>query len=308
MSILTSGLDYGRREWKSLLWGRPLRGGETTLEPPCFIVGSGRCGTTLLRAILITSPKIHIPPETHVLGGIIDEYRLFNRLPWSFVVRQALSRLEFQPNFDMFEVSLRDLYLRLVRLPVRERTLSSILNGVYLYHAEIQKPSASRWGDKTPGNAVCLDRLLKVFPEMKAVHLIRDGRDVVRSFTEMEGGLDLEAATERWMATIQRLRDFRRRHDGICIEVRYEDLVSQPEREVKRVCDFIRLEFEDGMLRHNEAGSRSADIMAYPHHQNVLEPISSKSIGKWKRTFDRQTVDRLDLRMGPLLAELGDSQ
>ena len=261
----------------------------------------------MLRAILMTSPHIHIPPETHVLGAIIDEYKLFNRFPWSFVVRQTLSRQEFQPNFDMFEISLRDLYLQLVDLPREERTLSSILNHMYMHHAALKKPSASRWGDKTPGNAFCLDRLIEVFPEMQVVHLIRDGRDVVRSFTEMKGGLDLEAAADRWVSTIHCLREFTRSNSGKCIEVRYEDLVSDPEQEVRRVCDFIRLDFEDDMLRHHEVVSRAVDITTYPHYKNVLEPISLKSIGKWKGTFDRQTVNRLNLRMGPLLAELGYS-
>jgi hypothetical protein len=298
-------MRYGRREWRTVLKGRPLEFTGLTSEPPVFIVGSGRCGTTLLRAILITSQRIHIPPETHVLGGIIDEYRVFSRLPWSFVVRQALSRLEFQPNFDMFEVSMRPLFRELLDLPPERRSLAVILNSIYMYHARLRKPSATRWGDKTPGNAFCLKRLMKVFPDMKVIHMLRDGRDVVRSFTEMQGGLSLDVATERWISTIRRLRAFTREHGESSIEVRYENLVSNPERELRRVCDFIQLEFESGMLRHNERGSRSIDIATYSHYQNVLRPISSQSIGRWQSAFDKQTVDRLNLRMGALLSELG---
>jgi hypothetical protein len=207
----------------------------------------------------------------------------------------------------MFEVSLRGLYKELVKLPPEERTLSSILNGIYMHHAALQKPSASRWGDKTPGNAFCLDRLLMVFPGMKVVHLIRDGRDVVRSFTEMEGGLSFDDAAERWVSAIHSIREFDRSHANTCIEVRYEDLVRDPQREVRRVCDFIQLDFGPDMLRHHEVGSRSADITTYSHYKNVLEPISLKSVGKWKGSMDRGAIEQLNSRLGPLLAELGYS-
>lgn len=305
MSALQTGIHYARREWRTILRGRPLPSAEQTREPPCFIVGSGRCGTTLLRAILITSPKIHIPPETHVLGGIIDEYRLFSRLPWSFVVRQALSRLEFQPNFDMFEISLRDLYRELIELPPERRSLAAILEGIYMFHARTQKPSAERWGDKTPGNAFSLERLIRVFPAMKVIHMVRDGRDVVRSFTEMRGGLSMDEATERWISTIRRLREFTANHGDNVLEVRYERLVENPEPELRRVCDFIGLEFADGMLKHNEAGTESADLSTYSHYRNVLRPISPRSIGRWRRAFDGRTVEQLNVRMGSLLSELG---
>ena len=39
---------------------------------PFFIVGSGRSGNTLMRRVLQTSPELHIPPETFVLGDCIE--------------------------------------------------------------------------------------------------------------------------------------------------------------------------------------------------------------------------------------------
>lgn len=305
MSALGSVFGHLRRDGRTLLLGRPLDGGAGMESPPCFIVGSGRCGSTLLRAILMTSPRMHIPPETYVLGGVIDEYRLFNRLPWSFVVRQVLSRLEYQPNFDVFEVSLRDLYRELLRAPRSDRSLSFILNAFYMYHAAHHKPSAVRWGDKTPGNALCIDRLNDVFPDMRVVHMIRDGRDVVRSFSEMEGGMGVREATNQWLTSITRIRDFARRHPRRCLEVRYEDLVRAPESEIRRICDFIDLDFEDGMLRHHETKSTSMDIETYEHYRNVMKPITEESIGKWHESLDPETVSFLEGRMGRMLKELG---
>lgn len=305
MGILRAATGYIRREWQTVLRGRPLTASREYTYPPCFIVGSGRCGSTLLRAILMTNPQINIPPETYVLGGIIDEYRLFNRLPWSFVVRQVLSRLEYQVHFDVFQIQLRDLYNQLVKLPSKERSLSMILDSVYRFHASYEKPGAIRWGDKTPGNALILNSLVKVFPDMQVVHMIRDGRDVVRSYIEMDGGLGMEQAANRWITSIRSVQQFGRCNNEQHLEIRYENLVRKPSLEIRRLCGFLHMNYTDTMMRHTEVASGAPDIRSYAHYRNVLRPISESSIGKWKDAFDPRTLDSLNRRIKPLLLELG---
>ena len=78
-----------------LLKGRPLH--DEARYRPFFIIGSGRCGTTLLRAMLQTHPTVHIPPETYSLGQIIQEYPRYSRLPWDELLRLILTRFEYNP-------------------------------------------------------------------------------------------------------------------------------------------------------------------------------------------------------------------
>ena len=54
-----------------LLRGRPLHGRDR--YRPFFIVGSGRCGSTLLRAMLEAHPDVHVPPESG-LATLVHEY------------------------------------------------------------------------------------------------------------------------------------------------------------------------------------------------------------------------------------------
>lgn len=291
-------LDFG-----VAVFGRPLRK-EATRPPPLFIVGSGRCGSTLLRAILTVNPQLHIPPENHVLCGMIREFRLFRRLPWTFVVRNALSRMEYQPHFRMFDICLRELALELNELPPPRRTLAEIIDAVYRYHAKLHKPSATSWGDKTPGNAERLPLIHDVFPDMKVVHMIRDGREVVRSFVERVGR-DWELAAEQWVNSILAARSFGRSHSEQYLEIRYEGLVRSPESEIRRCCEFLGLPFDQRMLNHHVHATPDREIRNYAYHREVMNPIFVRSGDDWRTRFDSQAVVAIEARLGPLLRELG---
>ena len=74
---------------------RPLRRPTTKISPPpFFIVGSGRSGNTLLRAVLTGHSKVAIPPESYVLAKTIRRFRSYSFLNWSLLVRMILSEFE----------------------------------------------------------------------------------------------------------------------------------------------------------------------------------------------------------------------
>src|SRR5258708_7019695 len=77
---MTSTVRRFARPLPVLLLGRPLHGAER--HRPFFIVGSGRCGSTLLRAMLEAHPDVHVPPESR-LGPVLGDYRRYSRLPWN---------------------------------------------------------------------------------------------------------------------------------------------------------------------------------------------------------------------------------
>jgi len=150
---------------------------------PFFIVGSGRCGSTLLRAMLEAHPELHIPPES-ALGPMVRDYRRYSRLAWDVVLRIVLARLEYDDTWAAWNLALRPLLHELNALPRDARNLAAVLAAPYRAHTSRHKPSAVRWGDKTPPNTATLAALHGVFPDLQVVHLLRDGRDVVQSFLQ----------------------------------------------------------------------------------------------------------------------------
>jgi hypothetical protein len=290
---------------RSLLLGRghPLHRNEGVR--PFFIVGSGRCGTTLLRRILQASNQVHIPPETYVLGPAVMVYLRNRHRPWPVVVRSVLSLFEFHPEFDTFGVPLRPLGLHLIEAPKERRSLALILHRLFVYHGEQTGQRFERWGDKTPLNSFWLGAIRSVFPDARFIHLVRDGADVAASRLQAGFEEDIVRAAQRWKAAVRAVRRFAERHPEVCHEVRYEDLVSAPKEVVSRICSFLDLEFQPGMTEALGHSRDMGDVSRLAHHENVSKPISTSSIGRGRRGLSAKARSELQRVIGADLRRFG---
>lgn len=258
---------------------------------PFFVVGSGRSGNTLLRRILDSNSKIYIPPETYVLGRAINLFKQNQHLDWRQIVYLILAQFEFHREFETFGVSLRPLAEELIQTPYHQRSLAFILNKFYEYSAFQHGSSFERWGDKTPLNTFFLKEILSVFPDAQFIHLIRDGLDVVPSYTRAGIYDSINDASERWVKSVKLASDFVEKHPKTCITVKYEDLVTSPEATVIQICNFLNIDFDQVMLNSHEHAQTMGDVVARNHHQKVFEPISSGSIGKGRKTLKDKEVE-----------------
>jgi len=273
---------------------------------PFFIIGSGRCGTTLLRRILYVHPDVCIPPETFVLNECINLFRRNNNLPWKDLVHLILSTIEYFPKFVAFGISLRPLAEQLVETPHQHRSLAYIFDCFYHYYAqEIGEPCV-KWGDKTPKNTLHLDAIIGVFPNAQFIHLIRNGVDVVHSYlrTGLQQGLHNTAL--RWKESVRAARDFGSSHPDSYYEIYYEELVENPEKITKNLCSFLGIEYIEGMVQNSETASQKmGDVPIFDHFSSVSEPISTRKIGLGESSFSRDQIDELRKLIGKELAELG---
>lgn len=291
---------------KSLLTGRlyPLRG--TKRYQPFFIVGSGRSGTTLLRRVLQANPQLHIAPENHSLGSVIELFSRNSSLAWPRVVRLVLSSFEDSRYFaETFNISLRPLATRLVDAPIDDRNLAFILDSLYRYHGQQTGQTFQRWGDKTPLNSFYLDQILTVFPDSRFVHMLRDGVDVAYSFVEAGLYSDIVTAAKQWQSSVRAVRNFSRRHPSICFYVRYEQLVTTPDVVIPSVCNFLDIEYDKSMIENLSHIEGMNDLKKYKHFSNVLRPITANSIGKGRSAISKDERNQLDLLIGSDLDKYG---
>ncbi len=284
-----------------LVFGRPLHG--RARYRPFFIVGSGRCGSTLLRAVLEAHDTVHIPPEND-LGHVVQAWRRYSRLPWHVVLRIVLGQFAFHPQWDRWELSLNPLFLQLQQSPRDARDLAAVLDALYRAHTALRKPSATRWGDKTPVNVFRLNALASVFPDLRVIHALRDGRDVVASFMRVHG-LDLARGAALWLGAVRAALAFGARHPTQYLEIRYEDLVHEPRATIQRVATFLDLPFDERMLRHHELDLRLGDVERIAYLQGVRQPIHTAAVGRWRTELTAGQLADLDRRLGPTLAQLG---
>lgn len=267
------------------------------MKAPLLILGVRRSGTTLLRVILDRNPELAVPDE-------------------SYFVPQLAHRHGPRPDVESFLDDVRRLStLRewgISAAGVRERvrpgmTLGELVGAVYEAYAA--KHGKTRWGDKTPMYMQHLGLLERLFPTARYVHLIRDGRDAAQSFLSMPAGVVTESwhhprsAADfacQWRTEVEAARALGRRVAARYHEVRYEQLVAEPDAELRAICAFAELPFERGMLDY--AGS--VDLSAKPHQQSLAKPPTA-GLRDWRETMSAADVRSFEEIAGDVLTTLG---
>lgn len=281
--------------------------------PAPFVVGMTRSGTTLLRLMLDSHPELAIPPETHFIPEVIQAFNEGRTEPEQVV--EVMTQNRRWPDFHLEpKPLLREL--RAVRPLIAPGT---VLRAFYRLYAEgQQKP---RWGDKTPGYGPKLRRIERALPEARFVHMIRDGRDVALSLERRNSGLSTEEVAKRWR---HRIRMTREAAEGVehYIEIRYEDLVADPEPVLRRICDLVELDYDPEMLSYHERSPERLSELDQPlraegskrgltaesrqeAHARTAEPPRTDRVGAWKDSMSAEDLATFESYAGKLLAELG---
>ena len=284
--------------------GFPI-GAEERLAP-FFIVGSGRSGTTLMRRILLHSPEVYIPPENWSLGGIISDFRQYRWvMPWKNIVLMTMGRL-VTGSHRWFESPPADLRKKLTSLPEAQRNLARLIDETYQYHGRKQNAVFESWGDKTPLNINNLEAILGVFPEARFLHLIRDGADVVHSWTKL-GRYDGDplGAAKRWRSAIEKATKFKKENPEKLLEIRYERLVKQPKEVTRQVCAHIGISYKEGMEGRFDHLNEMESAKSQSHYENVFGSITEENIGRGRSALKLRERESLRPLMNDKLIELG---
>ncbi len=259
---------------------------------PFYIIGAGRSGSTLLRAMLCSHAHIAIPPEFYALRETIRFYHKNANQSWPMFIEQFLSFLNQTEDFDTWQIDLQQLKTKLLKLKNTERGLDSILDQLYLLYGKTHFPTMIRWGDKTPLNTKNEDWIRLIFPEAKFIYMHRDGRDVALSLYKAGLVKNIEAGAKKWLNYTKYGRRFQKGNNFL--EVQYENLVTNPEIELRRVCTFLEVPFEEKMLYFNEVFHKMGDTVKHAHHAAVGKSLNTDGIGRAKRELSSETLQKLE--------------
>jgi hypothetical protein len=266
-----------------------------TRPPFPFFVGCGRSGTTLVRALVDAHPLMAIPPESHfVVAQAPGRGKRFD--PGAFADALAAS-----DRFALWELDRADVAAAVAAAPAG---YPDAVRAVFALWAE--RAGKPRYGDKTPGYVVHVPAIARLLPEAVFVHVIRDGRDVAASFLDVGWAASAEEAARHWALRVRRgRRAGRALGPGRYHELRYEDLVADPELALRTVCDAIGLAFDPAMLDHRAGAAEVARTTSHPgYHRHLGEPLRD-DLRDWRRDLAPSQQARVELVAGPLLAELG---
>ncbi|MGP4110411.1 sulfotransferase family protein [Streptomyces sp. 4N509B] len=213
------------------------------LVAPVFVLSAPRSGSTLMRVVLDSHSQLHAPIETHV-----------RRLAVRFTTR--LSRTAM----DALGHGVAD-----VEHILWDRML----------HRELLRSGKRTVVEKTPSNVFVAERLALAWPDARFVFLLRHPAAIARSWHEADPARrPMNRAVPHTLRYVRALERARRALPGLT--VRYEDLTADPEATVRRVCDFLDVPWEPGMISYGR----------HDHGNGTF----TKGMGDWRDKIRSGTV------------------
>ncbi|WP_395107660.1 sulfotransferase family protein [Actinomadura sp. SCN-SB] len=184
------------------------------VESPVFVLSSQRSGSTLLRVLLNSHSQIRAPHELH------------------------LRTLKVRPSKDYTDAIMEALGLEI-------NEIEHLLWDRVLHH-ELVRSGKRIIVDKTPANALIWHRIASAWPRARFVFLLRHPAAVVESVMARRDGARYDEVVQEVLDYTSGVEEARRALDGLTI--RYEDLTAEPEKETRRLCEFLDVPWEPEML------------------------------------------------------------
>lgn len=230
-----------------------------------------------MRLMLDSHPHIACGPETHFL---VDMQSIVER-HWRRIQLYGFDRDAWLEKIAMFFDSFQ-----------------------MQYAARKQK---TRWADKTPRYTPYIAYLNDVFPDAQFVHLIRDARDVVASHQQRWGyRAALRCATRTWREHVSTARDFGRTLPASRYhELRFEQLVKDPEPVLRALTAFLGEPWSEQMLRYPDFEHDFADEQGHLRNARRSSTTVVSTRARKGRGLDPLLRAMLRRSAGPLLRELG---
>lgn len=225
-------------------------------NPPAFLVGFPRSGTTLLDTFLLGHP----------------DARVLEEVPLIAAVEAVLGDMLDLPQRSQAELkNARDAYFTYL-----DQQVDPGFTGLVV--------------DKLPLNMLAAPYLYSIFPDAKFIFAQRHPCDAVlscfmQSFApnkSMASFLDIRSAAEYYDAAF---RLWTRSREVLPLKVHtlvYEDLVTDPEQSMRPLIDFLGLEWRDELLDHR-ATAKARGPIGTPSYNQVIQPLSRAPSGRWKR-------------------------
>jgi len=262
----------------------------TSFQGPLFVVGAPRSGTKLLRDLLRQHPEIGIPSyETEFLPRLLtqdfdfeSDFSAFYRWVTRFIYFRHMHREDRCISSEQWQSTAPSLDLR------------GVFEGLCRHDAD---QTDGIWGDKSPNYRNHIPELAALYPEARFLHIVRDARDVCLSSHRVWGKHILRNA-QRWYDEVTDCRRAGRALGSSYLEVRYEDLLADPERWMRAAAQLCGVGFDPKML----SPGRQTEALGDARGATEIVPGNT---GKWREQMAPHLVLGIEQLCGPLLADLG---
>lgn len=282
-------------------------------NPFLFACGVPRSGTTLLQRMLNSHPDLTVANDTHFIPRALEltSKKLIIQATNSMEISLTDSLADNVFNYHRFyRTGLDESEFNTIR--EQASTYCELVGGIFNRIAE--KENKSLAGEKTPDYVRRLRLLNRLFPDAKLIHLIRDGRNVALSLldwaTPRKGPGRIEMWNQnpiavcalwwKWLVD-QGQSQANKLSDSVYCELKYEDLTAEPETSVTRMCEFLRLRFDESMLKFNQGKKSSNPCLSAK--SAWLGPKTG--LRDWRRDMQPAEIELFESLAGDTLQRCG---
>ena len=240
-----------------------------------FIVGTGRCGTQMMRSILECWPNVKVLPETHFVIPLFDKYGLDNIGTDEFL--NVINGVHGSDGEIWINVIINKTgyqgsdFLNDFKEYINKKNIGGNIRDYIQAFYRFLYGDNLVIGDKSPHYGTNLDIIKKIWPDALVIHLVRDGIDVAHSMRDHPGfrrfinqnvspkNLDritytddfsqypsdkpsMESAIKFWGDLIDEItRNLKKLNEDDYIEIKYEDLNLYPRKTIGKISSFLGL-------------------------------------------------------------------
>jgi len=256
------------------------------IHSPIYLSSIPRSGATLLAAMLNNHKNIAMFNEPWIFHMLPKYGTLSKRLNAKMLV-EDLARTAASFGIKI-SVTLKTRVLE----EIHQQSISDPIEGIIVfmnhYAREMGKP---RWGIKQPRELAEIPKLLRYIPNLKIIHVVRDPRSTValrkgKSNPSIQSYAQVYRFSYSWLNEMRLANKACMLVDSNYFEVRYEDLIENPHRLLKNICEFLGEDFDPAMLEyyHRDNPYVPRDQQGKPRktHHDVLQPVYTKDRDVWR--------------------------
>lgn len=281
---------------------------------PLLIGACPRSGTTLLRSLLNNHPDLAIPAETDFVlplwrarvrhGDLRRESNRRELAHWIFHTEGHGGRRIRAKGLAEQDVTRDEAIERVVTAGT---TLGSLLAACFAMYANSH--GKQRWGDKRPAYAGHVGTLMRLFPDAQFINVVRDPRGAAASLISLGWHRRREAtaaAAATWAMSVHRVDQAAKRlRPDQLMDVRYEDLVADPEATLARICTFASLPGGPAIDQMLSADRGGRERFREGWHDKLKQPIGTDPVIAWRDRLRPRQIALVEHAAGSELARWG---
>jgi len=274
---------------------------------PTFIMSSERSGSNLLREMLGMHADLAAPPPPHMWRHLTAALPQYGPLTVEQNRRQFVEAAVSMTQVPKSHLRWKyDLSSETVLNQLNVVTPTAVIAALYAEYA--RREEAEGWVCKENNLFDHAFQIRDQLPDAQFLYLCRDGRDVACSMkkvpTHDQHVFYIAGEWKGEQRTCIRVhQEFEQR--GISHLVRYEDLIEDPERELRDICKFLGLEFQERMLYFHESEQAHKEAKKTEYWENLSKPVMSDNKGKFYDQLTRKEIRLIETVAAKELSLLG---